>query len=340
VRATTRAVLAAAVLTLAACGGTKPPRVSPSEAAVRLEHVFPEAGEPSGQVGRDIRPTFVRNGQELSVRSALVGGGVARRAKSGFWLASGAGRMRAVPAEPGDDANEARVIARGDAALFANAAPGIDLLLHPGPAGMDTFIQFREASAKTFSWRINLPGIERLKRLAKGGVGVLVPSGQAEPRATGRTAPARNDAASRPSISPLSGKLGGAWSPSIGSGRRLVARLSAPLALDGRGRGIPSSIEVERSRLVLTVEPDRSASFPVVGRIDWHPTGELGNGWFAYGVDRPLRRSTYSIEGRRIPGLGCASVEKGELASGKEEVSRQVAARKGGCPSLDERGSP
>jgi hypothetical protein len=103
---------------------------------------------------------------------------------------------------------------------------------------------------------------------------------------------------------------------------------------------VPRSVEADNDTVTLEVKPPAPAAFPVGARIEWMPAGELGNGWFAYGVDRALRRSTYSIEGRSIDGLGCASEEHGELGSGEVEISRQVAAREGGCPSLIETGVP
>jgi len=296
-----------------------------------MRRAFPASVAPWQPAGRRLSPVLDAS---LSVRGSLDGGRVAGVASEGFWLATGAGRWSIVPR--GASRAAARPVARRQVALLANLAEGIDLAVRPTPAGVATFTQFRAGAAHSIRWRLSLPGDERVARLPKGGAGVFAPSAQLEPRATLRTSPRRNPAA-RPGVPPLSDRLGGAYSPHTGD--RLAATASAPLALDARRRGVRSSLAVRGDDVTLTVDPG-GAPTPVVARIDWIPSGALGNGWFAYGVGAALRRSRYAIEGKRIPGVGCASEEKGEIGSGEVQVTRQVAARDGGCVSLVEQGAP
>jgi len=328
-------VAIAATAVAAGCGGgggepAKP--ATPEEVTTSMRRAFPASVTPWRPVGRRLSPVL---DADLSVRGSLDGGRVAGVAAEGFWVATGAGGWSIAPR--GASRAVARPLARRRVALFANLAEGIDLVVRPTPAGVATFTQFRSGASHSIRWRLALPGDERVARLPKGGAGVFAPSMQLEPRATLRTSPPHNPAASRPGVPPFSDRLGGAYSPR--SRDRLAATASAPLALDARGRRVRSSLAVRGDDVTLAVDPG-SAPTPVVARVDWIPSGALGNGWFAYGVAAALRRSRYAIEGKRIPGVGCASEEKGELGLDEVQVTRQVAARDSECVSLVEQGTP
>ncbi len=120
----------------------------------------------------------------------------------------------------------------------------------------------------------------------------------------------------------------------------MVAVVSAPLVLDARRHRVGARLRISGDRVELAVEKVAEGGEPLVARIDLAPTGDLGNGWFAYGAARALRTSSYSIEGKRIRGLGCATTEQGQLDSGEEEESRQLAVAPDRCRSLIERGTP
>lgn len=341
---TGRAVLFAATIVAAAalvisCGGDgdeEPVRpTSAEDAAASMGRVLPAAVALWKPPGPGLSPDLDAS---LRVRKSLEGGAVDRVASNGFWLATGAGRWSILPR--GASRTAARTATRRQVALFANAAEGIDLAVRPTPVGASTFVHFRAGASHSFRWRLSLPGDERVVRLPKGGAGIFAPSVQLEPRATTRTTAPRNRAAERPHVGPLSDELGGAYAPRTGPDNRLAATVSAPLGLDRRRRRVRTSLAVRGDEVTLTIDPAGNPPFPVVVRVDWMPAGPLGNGWFVYGVPTALRRSRYALEGKRIPGVGCASEERGEIGSGEVQVTRQVAARGGGCVSLVENGAP
>jgi hypothetical protein len=212
---------------------------------------------------------------------------------------SAAGRLR-LTAQLGDDASEGRLLARSQGVLFA--APEAGFLVRAAPAGF-TLLSDLPRRDTPMRFEFDLPQGARLRVQPKGGVGVLV----------------RGPA--------------GVPSPSLPEGQGVAATLSAPLAVDAGGRKVRASLRVDGKAVVLETKA------PVVARLELIPSGELGGGWFAYGVSRALRRSRYTLEGKMIEGL-CASEEGGALKPGEVEVSWQVAARRGGCPSLVETGSP
>lgn len=271
-------------------------------AASGLQRAFPAALSEPTPVSRSIHPLLVPSGSDLMLSGSLARGGVASNSSSGMWLESAAGRMGLVP-DLGDNPSEAGVVAGSAAALFASTA-GADMLVRAAPAGFTIFVQLREEGARA-TLALDHSGEARLQSLPKGNVGVLL----------------RNAGAVR--------------SPSLPAGEGVAATISAPFALDARGRKVRASLGVDGNRLSLDLQPDNSPTFPVVARLEWIPSGELGGGWFAYGVDQARRRSRYTVEGKRIEGL-CAEEEHGVLGEGEVEISRQVAANEGGCASLVE----
>jgi len=187
---------------------------------------------------------------------------------------------------------------------------------------------------------VELPGGERLIELPEGGVGVIAPSDQLSRSANGSDV-RQGDGASpaQKNIPALSGKLGGAYSPAIPAGYRLVATVSAPLTVDRHDRTVPSAVNIDGDSVRLVVKRDASSSVPLATRLEWIPAGNLGDGWFAYSVDRPLKNSSYVLQrGQRLKKLGCGFADRGTIREGVEEASRQIALRRNSCLTLVERG--
>jgi hypothetical protein len=299
VRAAISAGLLLAVSALAGCGGNDTPEESPAPVQRQMERAFPTLLGESAPVSSSIRPRLAPAGGELALRGSLAEGAVARGRSGGLWLQSAAGRLR-LTAQLGEDPSEGRLLAGSQAVLFA--APDAGPLVRAAPAGF-TLLSDLPKKDTPMRFELDLPRGGRLRALPKGGVGVLVRG------------------------------PGGVPSRSLPAGQGVAATLSAPLAIDADGRKVRASMGVDGKGVVLETKA------PAVARLELIPSGELGGGWFAYGVSHALRRSRYALEGKMIEGL-CASEEGGALKPGEVEVSRQVAARQGGCPSLVETGSP
>ena len=305
-RAAGTAALAAVAGLVAGCGGEeRPPAADPARTTDMLARVFPGSLTRARPVAPGLRPAFRDRGPTLALTGSLARGRVSER-DGAFVLDTPGGPLRA-SLEDGV-ALSARLLAGRQAALLTGAAPDTDVVVRAAPAGYTTYVVVRRpADEAAFAWRIEPPEGGRVEALAKGNAGVILAGGDAGAPAPG--------------------------------GGRVVATVSAALALDARGRRLKASLSAQGGSLRLRLGTSDGAPFPVAARLEWIPSGELGGGWFAYGVPRALRRSTYRMSGKRIEGL-CAEEEQGSLGPGEVEVSRQVASRARSCRSLVETGTP
>jgi hypothetical protein len=219
-----------------------------------------------------------------------------------FSLATAAGRMDA-------DAGRLRPLASRTvsgahyATSFRGATSRVDVGARETPLGFRSYLQFRDRRRRTFSWDLSLPGRERLLLLSDGVVGVLAPAAEtfSQARASPRVLRPGDDTAGARA-------LGGVSATGLPSGWRLVATVSAPSALDIRGREVPSSLtKPDGDRLTLRV--GRGGSGPVVARMNWSPTGDLGNGWWSHGAERPLGSTTWKNPPRKAHSLGRMRVQ-------------------------------
>jgi hypothetical protein len=282
----------------------QPEGVEPQQVQSELGRVFPTAVSNPASISASIRPVLAPAGTELSLSGSLARGGVARDPTDGLWLETAAGQIRLAPVA--DNLSPAQLVAGSAAVLFEGEA-GMDMLVRASPAGFTIYMQQAQERARV-GFALVLPDGARFQLLPKGNVGILVRDPRAVP------------------------------SPSLPKGEGVSATISEPVVLDSRGRRVRAAFDVDGKRVRLDLHPDEAPPFPVVARLDWIPSGDLGGGWFAFGVDRSLSRSRYALQGEPIDGL-CAEEERGILEEGEVEISRQVAVSEAGCPSLVETGS-
>lgn len=231
-------------------------------------------------------------------------GAVADATPRAFSLDTVAGPVRAAA---GPTLAPARTSA-SSTAVFAGRE-GADLGLRETPVGVRSYVQLR--GSRSFSWTLSLPGAERVVRLRDGGLGLLAPARRVGNR--------------------------GSSSPALPRGWRLVATASAPAARDSAGRRVRSALRAKGDEVTLRVA---RASAPVVARMAWAPTGDVGGGWWGYGADKPLESTTWSVQrGKRTRSGGCGYTERGTLAPGEIEEARDAAVSKRGCRALVETGS-
>ncbi len=321
-------------------GVTAEPPAAGSRRESRIPR-FPGPAEaaPFGTGGHLLRAAKSDNdiqdrGRQAESFARLSQSSVQPRSGGTLTLATGAGALTVAPREHGPSPAVLRPARGPNVAVIAGAG----LVVRTAPVGLTTFLGLVGTGRDMPSWELELPGDERLVATGHGGAAVVAPARQTVPRATESSRAPNNPRAG--SASPLSDRIGGAPSRALNRGERVVAVVSAPLVLDARRHRVGARLRISSDRVEIAIERMAEAAKPVAARIDWAPTGDLGNGWFAYGAARALRTSSYSIEGKRIRGLGCATTEQGQLDSGEEEESRQLAVAPDRCRSLIERGAP
>lgn len=172
------ALTALGALCLAPAALADKAEVSPSEAIASLRDAMPQviapapvARVPGGPILEP--PALAPAAGQLAVTGAAGPAEVARDASDGFGIATPAGTLSVTPVGVDSTATDAKVVA-GQSAVYANTDPAADTVVRPTPLGIETFTQIRDAAApETYSWRANLPGHQRLRRLPDGGVAVV-----------------------------------------------------------------------------------------------------------------------------------------------------------------------
>jgi len=279
-------------------------------------------------------PKLAPQAEGASLERSLATGGVQR--SGSFWLATGAGRLET--SSTVGDLGAATISRDRRAAVFAGASSGTALGLRPAPVGFTSYARL-PGRARSASWTVSLPGRERLRSIHDGGIAVIAPRAQTVPRASASTRPLRNRAATS-GAGVLSAKQGGAYAASLPRGWRLVARISAPVTTDAGGRTVPTTLRHRGNRITLRVSGRRAGTGALTARTSWSPTGDLGNGYWSHGADRPVRSSDWSVQrGKRTHG-GCGYVERGSLGPNEVQEARDLAVANRGCKTLVETGTP
>jgi hypothetical protein len=276
--------------------------VTPAAAEDQLDQhaaavIAPSEPTDAGQV---VDPTVETRPESLASSGTVVPAEAASSLNEGIAVGDPQAPVCIAPTEIAPNAS-APVVVGGDSALIANSQAGVDTVVRPTAAGMETLLQIRDSAAPTsYSWEVDLQANQELTPIANDLVAVVDVSSpnppEEGPPITDDPAPPAND-----STTDIDDDLGGVEAPepviplvdpppATAVERReavpdaenqltqaeddldraqsavegtVVAVISAPWATDARDQAVSTELSVDGGTVTMAVA-HQGADYPVV----------------------------------------------------------------------------